>query len=421
MTPIVVNGRTVEGRARPVELARALTADTYRSAYDQGLNLSLWLEQEDPSADYVNDPEVAGLDAFERILYSHGIVTRSNPASGLWASTPQQVEEIADGAGRMLVPEMFSRFWRSVCYGGSPSTRAFYTSSDDIVGGSARPWVDATTPRWNARRRPPIMLQDIVAINTRIDSDVYRAFYLISNDTEQRMARVTEGTEVPGAKITGGDNTIKLKKFGRRVDQSYESMRRMRIDKVRAYIERLAIQTEMDKVSEAINVLVSGDGNTNVATSATNWRAKTDLDSAASSKTITLKAWLAFKMKFFPAYNLTHVLATEGDILKLALVNIGSAGVSEPVYLADVTAPVGATTSNRLRDGTEYGVTADVPADKLVAIDASAALEHVVEIGSDITEVERWARRQVESIIMTETMGFAIFDPGANKTLELET
>jgi hypothetical protein len=74
-----------------------------------------------------------------------------------------------------------------------------------------------------------------------------------------------------------------------------------------------------------------------------------------------------------------------------------------------------------LRDGTRYGVTADVPSNKLVALDNSAALELVTEIGSDITEVERWATRQTQTIVMSEVMGFAIFDAGCVKTLEFES
>lgn len=411
MAPMVINGRLVEGRAKPAELLEQLTPDHYRRAYDAGMNLSLWLERQDPSNEYRD-----GLDAFERLMYVADIVTRSRPEIGLWASTPKDMEDAGDQV-RLLFPELVARFWRSATTGKDPSTRALYTSSDDLPGSIARPWAEAVDARWSSRRKAPIMLQDIVAINTGIDTDAYKAYYLTTDDAETRMSRVAELGEIPMSKLTGGDNMIRLKKYGRGIAQSYESLRRVRIDKIRLWVERLAIINEMDKVSEAINVLVSGDGNSNTA--ATNWRAVTDLDSAATGKAVTLRAWLAFKMKFFPTYNLTHIIGAEGDILKLLLVNIGSSGASVPTYLSDVTGEPGY--SNRLRDGVVYGLTPDGPTDKFVGIDASAALERVVEVGSEINEIERWATRQAQAIVMSVVEGFAIFDSGANKTLELQT
>jgi hypothetical protein len=88
-------------------------------------------------------------------------------------------------------------------------------------------------------------------------------------------------------------------------------------------------------------------------------------------------------------------------------------------YLGDPTAAPGY--DNMLRDGVRYGITPDVPADKLVGLDASRALERVIEIGSNIQEIERFARNQTQVLTMTEVEAFAILQPGTVKTLELET
>jgi hypothetical protein len=333
MAPMVINGRTVDSRVRVGEVLNQVSPDLIRQAYDEGYTFSAFLEHQDPTAEYENDPVLRGLDAFERLLYVAGLQTRSMPGAGRWASTIQDFEKREET--RLLIPELMSRFWRSASYG-SANTRAIFSSADDLPGQLIRPWADAAEPRWDRRLGPPVRLAELVAVTTPIGTDAYRAFYLSDVAAEQRMVRVSEMGEIPAAKITGGEHTIRLLKYGRRIDQSYEALRRQRLDKVRLWVQRLAIRTEMEKVAHALQTLVNGDGN--AGTSATNVQIKTDLDSAATGFTLTLKAWLAFRLKWFPTYRLSHILGAEADVLKLLLLNIGSSGASVPTYLGDVTA-----------------------------------------------------------------------------------
>jgi len=89
------------------------------------------------------------------------------------------------------------------------------------------------------------------------------------------------------------------------------------------------------------------------------------------------------------------------------------------VYFFDTTRNPG--TQLTLADGVVAGVTADVPADKLVGIDARQALERVVEVGSNIEEIERWAQSQVQILTISEVEAFAVLTQGATKTLELQS
>lgn len=396
--------------ARPgaQDLFERMGPELYREAYSKGRNLSVHLEMLDPSERY-ND----GLDAFSRMCKIAGVITRSRPEIGVYADELRAFEKTEQG--RMLIPELFARMWRGAQAGRPVDTRSLYTAADDIPGGVALPKAFADMPRVS-RRQPPFRLNEIVAITTPVDAQVYQAYYLTTDADQSRMVRVPEGTEVPMAKLQGGEHSIKLQKYGRGLQASYESLRRIRIDKIALWVNQLAIQAEMDKISAAIKVLVEGDGNNNAAT---NWRAKTDLDSSATGKSVTLKAYLAYKLKFAPAYQLTHLIGAEADMLKVLLLNVGTAGATVPMYLADATGPI--STGMTLRDGVRAGITPDVPSDKLTGIDASAALEYVTEIGSNIEEIERHARRQVQDIVMTEVVGFAIFDKEATKTLELES
>jgi len=410
-SPVIIEGQVRQGRAGPTDLFARMGPSVYRAAAEEGVSLSVFLEAQDPSGGY-NDR----LDAFERLVEcGAGINPRSNMAAGLYADEWGAFDQ--SPRHRSLVPEFVARICREVAYGGMANTRALYTSSDDIVGGSLRPYAESSHMLQTTPLLAPIMLNDIIALTTPITGNAYRAVYLTNTAAQSRMVRVAEGAEIPVAKLATSTNSINLLKYGRGIRATYESLRRTRLDKIVFWLRQLATQNEIDKVSWAINVMVSGDGNS--GTAAVNWRAKTDLDAAATGKTVTLLAWRTFQKKFLPYFTPTHVFGAEGDVVKLELLNIGSSGVAVPTYMYDPTnRPQNRQT---LKDGTVTGVTADVATDTLVEFDSSRALERVTEIGGTIDEIERWASSQEQTLYLTEVENFAVLQPGAVKTLTLET
>jgi hypothetical protein len=406
--PVIIDGQVRQGTAKPAEMLKRVGVDLYREAYQNGMSFSAFLEMQDPSSNYRD-----GLDAFGRLCREARVRMRSHAGMGLYASEFGELEKHPQA--RLLIPEWISRIYREVQTGQSANTRALYTSGDDIPGSSLRPYAEAAALRTNPEIKPPIMLSDLVAITTPITGNTYRSVYMDTTAAQLRQSRVAESADIPVLKLIVATNTINLLKYGHGIQVTYEALRRTRLDKVAFWLRMAAIQAEMDKVSYAINIAVSGDGNS--GTAATNWRAKTDLDAAATGKSVTLKAWLAFKLKFFPLYAPTHVIGVEGDILKVGLVNLGDS--NNPVYMFNTTQQPGY--QNTFRDGVKYGITADVPTDKLVALDANRALERVVEIGANIQEIERYAKNQTQTVYQTEVEAIAVLQPGATKTLELET
>lgn len=404
----IINGEVRQGTARPAELFAAFGPNVYRQAAEAGTNLSVYLEAQDPSSNY-ND----GMDAFERLMTVAEIRSVSRPAAGIYADEFGAFSRSVQH--RSLLPEWVCRIWRGVQHGGSPSTRTLYSSSDDIVGGSLKPWYDSPTAGITSPVAAPFMLSDIVAMTTPVTGGAYRKVYLDTTATAVRRRRVVEGADIPLGKLTTADHTINLYKYGGGLKASYESIRRARLDKIRLWLQQEAIRNEVDKISEAINVLVSGDGNSSTAADA--YQAQTDFDSTATSKAVTLKAWWRFNAAFAPVFTLTHVVGAVGDIAKVALLNVGSSNNPQ----ANLQLPIKPGSKGTLADGTIYGITTDVPADKLVGIDARQALERVVETGSNIEEIERWAQSQTQILVISEVENFAVLTQGATKTLELQS
>ena len=203
--------------------------------------------------------------------------------------------------------------------------------------------------------------------------------------------RVAEGAELPRAKLVGSEHTIRLYKYGRILEITYEAMRRMRIDMAALHVQRIAIQSQIDKLATIIDVLVNGDGNAGTAATSYNL---TTLDSAAVAGTLTLKGYLAWKLKFINPYTLTTALAQDAMALQLMLLNTGSANI--PLVTIQQPSGFGQFTpiNPELGDNVRLGITADAPASKILGFDDRFAVERVTEIGANIQEVLRWSERQ---------------------------
>ena len=372
-----------------------------------GVRFGRYLEMLNPSE------KGDSLDAFGRQLREAGIVTETDMYAGYHASEGKCF--VDDIVGKSLYPEFFARQWQKVMRSTRAEQRAILLSSDSIVGGWDRPYADATGPRWRNKIAPPIPLSELVAVTTPITGDTYRSIYMTHDEAAVRMYRVGESADIPVTTLVSSENTIDLHKYGRGIRSTYEQMRRLRVDKIAWFIQWAALQAQIDKVAAVMDVLVNGDGNANTAATEYNI---TDLDAAATNDVLTLKGWLAFKLKFGEMYRLTTALMTEAVALQLITLNSGSANVPLATF-NPAGINLGLTPINNTGDGVRYGWTSEAPTGKIVGFDASMAIEHVTEIGSTIRETERYITNQTQLMVMTEIEGFAVLDPGAAKILDV--
>lgn len=372
-------------------------------AYKDGQNLTMLLEEKSPSEDKLK------FDAFDRLMQMTGIQTVSYPDRGYWASSGGPLVDTT--IGRALYPEFFARTWRRVAYAKS---RATYLSTDGTPGSWQRPYDDAEQARWDTQIAPAIPLSELVGTVTPVTGADYRSFYLTHDATKVRHYRIGESAEIPTYKLADSENTIQLQKFGLGLEASYEQIRRMRVDKLAMQIARVAVQNEVDKVDAALDIAVNGDGNSNSPTTYN----LTALDGDAVAGTLTLKGWLAYKLKFVNPYFLTGALMQETVALQLALLDVGSANV--PLAGANLGGMIQSLTPiNTTSDGVRYGWLSAAPALQIVGFDRRWAMEQLVEIGGQIAEMERFITRQTEFMSMTEVNGFAKVDATATLILDV--
>lgn len=391
---------------KPVQMYADVAQRMQSSGVEDVPTLSRALEEMSPSEP--NDK----MDTFDRLMMEAGIRTRSDPQAGYWASNAG--EFYRNEGTRALLTEFVNRQWRKVSFGMSQQ-RATLLSSDGISGSWERPYFDATTPRVNQQIAPAIPLSELVGMTTAIDADSYRSYYLTYDATQLRKYRVGESAEIPIATIVGAEHTTRLKKYGRGIQASYEQLRRMRVDKLAWFIQLMAVQSEIDKVAAALDILINGDGNSNTAATSHNL---TTLDSSATAGTLTLRGWLAFKLKFSQPYMVTTALMQEAVALQVALLNTGTANI--PLVASELgSLGVGLTPINQFSDGVRYGWTSDAPALKIVGFDRRFALERVTEIGSEISEMERYISSQTQILTFTEVEGYVTMDGSACRVLDV--
>lgn len=395
----------------PEEIHRRLSTpegsiEMHREALREGLPFSRYLEVADPSE------KDDTLDAFSRQLQLAGIVARSDPAAGYWASEAKVFHD--SPLGRALFPEFFARQWRSVVHA-TPQQRAVILSTDSALNTWERPYIDNPTVNWNNQLAPAIPLSEVVAMVSPVSGTDFRSVYMTYDAEALRLYRIGESAEIPMASLTHGERTVTLHKYGRGMRASYEALRRMRIDQMAWWIRWMAIQSETDKVAAALDVMVNGDGNANTA--ATEYNLLT-LDPAAIANDLTLLGWLTFRMKWESPYAMTTALMRVEEALQLITLNAGTANL--PLVGLNLNG-IGnnLTPINSTGDGIRYGWTSEAPDGKIVGFDKRFALQMLTEIGGDITETERYITNQTQVMVMTEVNGFAVLDPAAAKILDL--
>jgi hypothetical protein len=186
------------------------------------------------------------------------------------------------------------------------------------------------------------------------------------------------------------------------------------VDTLGWWVRWMALQSEVDKVSAALDVLVVGDGNANTAATESNLLT---LDPTATPNELTMLGWLKWRMLFTQPYAMTTVLGRVDEIVQLMQLNLGTANIPLANFnLAGVGNSL--TPINATADGIRYGWTEEAPDGKLVGFDARFALEHITEIGSEISETEKFITNQTEVITFTENSAFAIIDPAAVRVLD---
>ena len=247
------------------------------------------------------------------------------------------------------------------------------------------------------------ILPKITATTTTIDSMDYRSVYSVPSEKEKKLMQVAEGASIPATEVKTKENLVQLHKRGRMLVASYEAIRFQKLDLFSVTLRQIGAYIQKMHLQDAVNVLVSGDGNNNAATSLTIGTSPM----SGTKGTLTYKQLVEFWAQFDP-YTLNTMLVPGDAMVKmLALSELqdAAAGLNFQGTGALVT-PLGAelVRSSCVRSGT------------IIGLDRRYALE-MVQAGEVCVEYDKLIDRQLERAAITSISGFGKIMPEAAKVL----
>jgi len=390
-----LNLRVVDSDGAPVELAEGhrieiirhdpkeikLSPQMYSIAADRKMTLTSLLEEADPSERNAKG-EIIGLDAFERQLQRFGIITRTLPGTGVFASVGERFFQSNTPESSILFPEFINRIARMAIF--EPDT------VDELIG------------------------------NTRpITGSVYESVRISWEEDKVLKRRVAEGTAFPEASITWADEADRVFKYGVSINTTYEFIRRCPLDLLATIIMIVVKQNRLREADDAIKVL-RADMDAAYQTNANAAGGEDPSSSAAATpRNLTFRGFLRWSMRFFP-YSLTTLVANTETLL--TLVTLAKPNLDPfQVLSAMQQGPDGPgfTLVQGFWNNYRLVYNSSIPENKILGINKNYAMERIVEIGADLVETEKIISRQFNKMVISESHGYSKIMPNCIRELTL--
>ena len=326
----------------------------------RGMSFTQVLESLDPSENY-RGTALEGTDAFQRQLKRFGI-----RAKGAGSSPVEKFFATMDSA--VLSPEYIARTVRQGM------------EENDI-------------------------LPSIVATTTVIDAMDYRSIYSVPEDEDKELQDVEEGAAIPTTEVKTKEHLVSLTKRGRMLVASYEAVRFQKLDLFGVMLRQIGAYIQKQQLADAVQVLMTGDGNGN---SAAVYTVGTDPISGTSG-TLEYDQLVEFWGQFDP-YTMNTILcstATMTQMLKIPELQNPMTGLNFQGTGTFAT-PLGA----------QLYRTSTVSDGMIVGFDKRYALE-LVRAGDVLVEYDKLIDQQLERAAITSISGFAKICDGAAAVLSL--
>ena len=326
----------------------------------EGMSFTQVLESLDPSENY-RGTALENTDAFQRQLKRFGI-----RAKGPGSSTVEKFFRTMDSA--VLFPEYIARTVRQGM------------EENDIL-----PAITATT--------------------TVIDSMDYRSIYSIATDEDKELKTVEEGAEIPSTEVKSKEHLVSLSKRGRMLVASYEAIRFQKLDLFSVMLRQIGAYIQKMQLSDAVNVLINGDGNNNAATE----YVVGDAPISGTPGTLGYDQLVEFWGQFDP-YTMNTILCstdTMTKMLKIPELQNPMTGLNFQ-GTGKLTTPLGA----------QLHRTSAVGDGIIIGMDNRYALE-LVRAGDVLVEYDKLIDRQLERAAITSISGFGKICDGAVAVLSV--
>ena len=319
-----------------------------------GMSFTQVLESLDPSENY-RGTALEGTDAFQRQLKRFGI-----RAKGANSSPVEKFFATMDSA--VLFPEYIARTVRQGM------------EENDI-------------------------LSSIVATTTVIDAMDYRSIYSIPDKADKELKTVEEGASIPTTEVKTKEHLVSLTKRGRMLVASYEAIRFQKLDLFGVMLRQIGAYIQKQQMTDAVKVLMEGDGNDNAAESYIVGNAPM----SGTEGTLAYDQLVEFWGRFDP-YTMNTILCSTNTMTKI-------------LKIAELQNPLtGLNFQGTGKLGTPLGAqlhrTSAVENGLIIGLDNRYALE-LVKAGDVMVEYDKLIDQQLERAAISSISGFAKICDGA--------
>ena len=283
---------------------------------------------------------------------------------------------------------------------GSSAVEKFFRTMDSAV---LFPEYIARTVRQGMEEND--ILPAITATTTVIDAMDYRSIYAEMEEQDGAPAAVAEGTVIPATKVRTRENLISLSKRGRMLIASYEAVRFQKLDLFSVMLRQIGSYIQKMQLSDAIAVLMDGDGNDNAAQRFQVGQGPISGSAGELGYDQLVEFWGQFDPYTMNAMLMSGSMMTR--ILKVPELQNPLTGLNFQ-GTGMLSAPLGA----------QLHRTAAVEKDVIIGIDSRYALE-LVRAGEVLVEYDKLIDRQLERAAITSICGFGKICDGAAKVLSV--
>lgn len=259
-------------------------------------------------------------------------------------------------------------------------------------------------------------LDQIVSVKKGINARSFKIPYIENHEEtaeldEHGLARVTEGSSFPKTVVKTSSVTGDLRKFGRELLYTYESLRNngYTTEMMRNHLDIILQEEALKKMRLALAIALNGDGNSNpainllISAAGFDLEAYTRLRIKARRNKIRPEMLLGDDEELIKYLTLDIVVAANANTNGAEYRNTGEISTAQVLGFKPWLVPVGSILDN---------------SKKVLTYNSTNGLWQYTENGSVLQEVETIINKQFKSIVISEYTSFCKPDPDSFMTME---
>ena len=237
------------------------------------------------------------------------------------------------------------------------------------------------------------LVNDFVHTRTTIDQISYDKVTMSETEENRQTKQKSEGANMREFTIVVGNRSVKVKKYAGILKASYDAIRFQKLPVFAKFIQRIAIQMEIDKTDELILTMKNGDGNSNAITSG---RTFTQLAAGA----ITLADIINWSDFADAPYQIDKFVGLRTHIIEYRTALAGMNNPQVQLNFVGVNLPR-AYKFNRTTSGLDTSTNA------FYGVDSRFAIEEINN-GPILVESDKLIDKQFERTAISESVGFVL-------------